>query len=301
MDRMRRRLLLAASALATAPAWPAPARALTAADVVARIRAAVGVPWQAETVDRIVAGSADTPVRGVATSFMATLDVLRRAAAMDRNFVVVHEPSFYNHFDKLDALRDDATYRAKRALVDGHGLVVFRFHDHWHMREPDGIGAGMARALDWTDNAVPGRRDEYLFEAMPLRDLVADMAARLGARAVRVLGDPALPVRRVFAAWGYVGWDAELRALAAREDIDVLVVGEAREWELVPYVQDQVDAGARKALVVLGHVASEQAGMRECARWLRGVLDGVPVDFVPAREPLWTLPVTGGGSAPSPR
>jgi hypothetical protein len=58
----------------------------------------------------------------------------------------------------------------------------------------------------------------------------------------------------------------------------------------VPYVEDQIASGARKALVVLGHVASEQAGMAWCAEWLRDVVDEVPVRFVAAEEPLrsWT-------------
>jgi hypothetical protein len=38
-------------------------------------------------------------------------------------------------------------------------------------------------------------------------------------------------------------------------------------------------------LIVIGHVPSEQAGMEECTRWLKGFLKDVPVQFVPTREP----------------
>jgi putative NIF3 family GTP cyclohydrolase 1 type 2 len=75
--------------------------------------------------------------------------------------------------------------------------------------------------------------------------------------------------------------------LFARPDVDVLVVGEAREWELVEYAQDSITAGNRKALVVLGHVVSEQGGMKYCAEWLKSFLTGVPIEFVPASEPFW--------------
>jgi hypothetical protein len=51
--------------------------------------------------------------------------------------------------------------------------------------------------------------------------------------------------------------------------IDLVIVGETREWELVEFIEDQISAGARKALIVLNHVVSEQAGMEYCAEWLR--------------------------------
>ena len=42
---------------------------------------------------------------------MATFDVLRRAAAAGRNFVITHEPTFYSHMDQTTGLRGDPTYK----------------------------------------------------------------------------------------------------------------------------------------------------------------------------------------------
>lgn len=67
----------------------------------------------------------------------------------------------------------------------------------------------------------------------------------------------------------------------------MLVIGETHEWELVEYVQDMITTGKKKALVILGHVVSEQAGMKYCAEWLRSFVTEVPVDFVAAPEPYW--------------
>jgi hypothetical protein len=55
----------------------------------------------------------------------------------------------------------------------------------------------------------------------------------------------------------------------------------------VEYAQDAIASGKRKGLIVIGHVASEQAGMKYCAEWLRGFLHEAPIDFVPAGEPFW--------------
>jgi hypothetical protein len=39
-----------------------------------------------------------------------------------------------------------------------------------------------------------------------------------------------------------------------------------REWETVEYAADAVTESKKKALIVIGHIPSEQPGMEECAR-----------------------------------
>ena len=69
--------------------------------------------------------------------------------------------------------------------------------------------------------------------------------------------------------------------------VDLFIVGETREWELVEYAQDSITRGEKKALIVLGHVVSEQAGMKYCAEWLQPFVPEIPVEFISAREPFW--------------
>jgi putative NIF3 family GTP cyclohydrolase 1 type 2 len=73
-----------------------------------------------------------------------------------------------------------------------------------------------------------------------------------------------------------------------RPDVDVLVIGESREWEGIEYARDAVTAGKKKGLIVLGHVPSEESGMEECARWLKTFVSEVPIEFMPSGEPFWT-------------
>jgi putative NIF3 family GTP cyclohydrolase 1 type 2 len=103
---------------------------------------------------------------------------------------------------------------------------------------------------------------------------------------MRVLGDPHLTINKAMASWGYVSQFPGI-ALLARPDVDVLIGGEAREWELVEYAQDQIAAGKKKALILLGHVVSEQAGMKYCAEWLKPFVSEVPIEFVAATDPFW--------------
>ena len=66
------------------------------------------------------------------------------------------------------------------------------------------------------------------------------------------------------------------------------MIGEAREWEGIEYAQDLIASGQKKGMIVLGHAISEEAGMANCAKWLKTFISEVPVEFVPAGEPFWT-------------
>jgi putative NIF3 family GTP cyclohydrolase 1 type 2 len=252
--------------------------------VVDRIKANVGIPWRPQTVDNIIAGAADTPVKGIATTMMATLDVCKRANAAGKNMIITHESTFFSHQDTLDRLTQDETYLYKRDFLNRNGMAVFHFHDHWHGRNPDGIAAGMVRDLGWEKNADPDNLKLLTFPGTPLGRFAQDIEAKLGIRTMRVLGDPKLPVNRVITSWGYVGMGIPL---ISHEGVDVLVCGETREWELVEYVQDMISSGKKKAMIILGHVVSEQAGMKLCAERLKPLVPEVPIEFIAAAEPFW--------------
>ena len=262
---------------------------LSAREVITRIQEHVGVPWQTETVDTFKAGNPDTPVTGIAVTMMATMDVLERAAASSKNLIITHEPTFYNHLDKLDVLEQketDAVLAAKLAFIARHNLVVWRFHDHWHRRKPDGIVAGMVHALGW--GKYQDVKNEYLFTIpeTTMEKLAAELKAKLSTHAMRVVADPQQKVKRVALVPGASGFAAETRALEM-PDVDVLVTGEPREWETVEYVADAVTQEKRKGLIILGHIPSEQAGMEECTRWLKTFVSEVPIEFVPTADPFW--------------
>jgi putative NIF3 family GTP cyclohydrolase 1 type 2 len=277
--------------LSANPSFPQGGK-LTAREVIQRIQSQVAIPWKADTVDTFKAGNPDTPVTGIAVTMMATLEVLRRAAADGDNLIITHEPTFYNHLDKPDDLpqgENDPVLAEKRSFIERHGLVIWRFHDHWHARKPDGIETGMVHALGWERFQDPS--NEHLFTLPPttLKNLAAEIQNRLQIRAMRVVGEPDMRVTRLAMSPGAAGFGRETRALEM-PDVQVLIVGETREWETVEYVSDAVTEGRNKALIILGHIPSEQAGMEECARWLRGFVGEVPVTFIAAGEPFWRPP-----------
>jgi putative NIF3 family GTP cyclohydrolase 1 type 2 len=220
---------------------------------------------------------------------MATMDVLQRAAASGKNLIITHEPTFYNHLDKLDVLEqkeNDPVLATKLAFIAKHNLVVWRFHDHWHLHKPDGIVAGMVHALGW--ERYQDAKNEHLFTIpeTTMEKLAADLKVRLSTHAMRVVADPHQRVKRVALVPGASGFARETHALEMPE-VDVLLTGEPREWETVEYVADAVTQKKGKGLIILGHIPSEQAGMEECTGWLKTFVSDVPTEFVPADDPFW--------------
>lgn len=277
---MVRREFLVLSGAAMLRAQNAP---LTAREVVERIQKNVGVPWRTETVDTIKAGTPDTPVRGIATTVMATFDVLQRAAKAGKNFVVTHEPTFYSHEDKIEQLVNDPVYKAKAAFIEKNSMVVFRFHDHWHAHRPDGVMTGMLAALGWEKYRGETGRGPLTLPPTTLRALAAEVQSKLKIKTIRVIGDPEIKVSKVLLSPGYSSF---ARAISM-DGIDVVMIGEGREWEGVEYAQDAIAAGMKKGMIILGHAISEEAGMDNCAKWLKTFISEVPVEFVPAGEPFW--------------
>jgi putative NIF3 family GTP cyclohydrolase 1 type 2 len=259
------------------------ARAITATQLAERIRATIGSTWRDKTFDGFKAGSPETVVTGVVTTVMATRRVLARAVELRRNLVVTQEPVFYNANDEPGNRASDAIYLAKKAYIDQHGLVIYRFADHWNGRQPDPRVAALARALSWDG---PGTNGVFAIRETTLAALAAHLRERLQIRGgLRTLGAPHMRVRSALLMPG----TADVPTMLARvKEADVVVAGEPREWEVVPYLLDSRTAGANKALLSVGRVVSEEPGMKACAAWLKSFVPEVPIDAVPVGDPYWS-------------
>lgn len=276
--------------MAAAPAaFAQKPRQLTARQVVEKIQNQIGAPLDPNSVDTFKAGDPNTPVTGIVTTFMDTYDVLRQAVAAGANLIITHEPTFYNHLDKTDFLQSDPVYQQKLAYIHDHHLVVWRFHDQWHWRTPDGTIEGFVQAVGWQKYRRPYEQNAFTLPPTTVGRLAADLRDKLNSHSVRLVGDPLLRVTDVAFLPGSSGENQEIKQLE-RDDVQVLVAGESWEWETVSYVRDAVAEGRHKALILVGHEVSEEPGMEYCARWLRPIFPNLQVTFIPAGDPFQNLP-----------
>ncbi len=243
------------------------------------------VPKTEPTVDGLLFGDPDAPVRGIVTTFLATHRVLRQAIALRANLVISHEGIFYSHRPS-DMPEPDSVFREKRRWIEASGLAVYRCHDALHRRRPDLIARGLIRSLGWeayvekelpaaTILAVPRR---------PLKQLLPYLKSKLQLPFLRVTGDLSASCTRIGILVGYRGGGQNAIPLFEGESVDVAITGEGPEWETPEYVRDALAQGKKRALIALGHGESEQPGMKYLAAILRERFPGLAVHFIPERS-----------------
>jgi putative NIF3 family GTP cyclohydrolase 1 type 2 len=289
MSHLSRRKLvaLAAAGTATAPLvlWHRQrndGHGLTARVVVDRIKQSLGVPWKSDTVDTFKAGDPETVVKGVVTTAMATMEVLRQAAKAGPKLVVTCEPTFYG---KPDTVTSDPVHAAKNDFINQHNLVVWRFSDHWRLHTPDPLASGLTEALGWSRFKSADDPARLSIPPIKLASLASQIKKALHARGgIRVIGDPETTLEKVALLPGATPLRACLDALPG---VDVIVAGEVREWESVELVRDAITAGGRKGLILLGRALSEEPGMQVCARWIKSIVPDVPTTWLSAGDPYW--------------
>jgi hypothetical protein len=304
-------VVVAATGATLAPLglYARPAAAITAQEVIDRIKKHVGVEWTTETVDTFKAGDPATIVKGIVSTSMATMDVLRQAVKARANLVVTCEPTFYARADSAtpparrgggapgDGGRGgaiagavggggtDPVFSAKNDFINRHNLVVWRFSDHWRRRRPDPFAQGLTDAFGWSRFTAADDPTRVSSPAMTLDALASSLKKKLNARGgIRVVGDPAIKVQSIGLLPGTTPLQASLTTLP---NVDVIVAGEVREWESVEYARDAVTGGQPKGLALLGRILSEEPGMNVCARWLRTIVPELPTTWIPVGDPYW--------------
>jgi putative NIF3 family GTP cyclohydrolase 1 type 2 len=260
---------------------------LTAGEVVSRVKANLGVAWRDTTYrDTFKFGGPDTEVKGIATTVFCTLDVVRRAAKAGCNMIIPHEDTFWNDRDDVTIAAADPLYTIKVDVMRKNDIVVFRMHDHMHAQRPDFTYVGCARALGLESrHETAPHSHRFTVPATTLGALAAGFQKRLGAKALRVVGDPGARVSRIQLGVGYA------TPAVNNPDIDVVVSGEQQESDGMldspAYVLDAVSVGIPKGWIMLGHAISEEQGMLEMSRWVKSFTPEVPVELIRAGEPFW--------------
>lgn len=243
-----------------------------------------GAPFQ-KTVDTLKSGKADTPVTGIVSTMFATVQVIKKAIDLKANFIITHEPTFYNHQDDTAWLEQDGVYKYKRELLDKHNITVWRFHDYWHTHQPDGVQMGVIDDLGWKQYYDLNNPRIITLPATSLKNIISHVKEKLGIKHVRTIGDPSQLCERVLLMPGASGGRSQIQQLM-KEQPDVLICGEVAEWETSEYIRDAVSMGLKRALIVLGHAQSEEPGMKWLVQWLQPKIPGVRIIHIPSYNPF---------------
>jgi len=277
-------------------ALPAAAGARTAHLTVFEILSSLGRLAETE----VIAGRLDAPVAGVALLADPTLAALRAAVAAGASLILSPETPFYARpmdaqaangpfaamaASTVAALRNSPAYKAKQAFIADHNLTICRLTPRTagHDLSADAIAA----RLGWTGHRVAGEHSIYAPPKVTVGALVRLAGTRLGASGgLRFIGDPARPLGSILIVPGTAEVVSTTRALRYA---DALLTGDVREWEVVTYVHDSIDAGLPKAMVATGRILSEQPFLEQCTLAVRQAFPRVPLHAPVQADPFWRI------------
>lgn len=260
----------------------------TAGDIVSRIKENLNLEWHEKTEDTFKAGDESKEVTGIITTFTSSYDVLKKAKELGCNLIISHEPTYYHGSDDITQLENNPVLLKKKKFIEDNNLTIWRFHDHWHMATPDGITDGMIKKMGWQKNLCKDNDRIFLFEETTLQEFAQELQNIFPDADMKIIGNPKMKLTKVGFIEGAPYSITQMKMLE-RDDVELLVAGETREWETTEYARDAVQMGFDKAFILLGHAVSEEAGMDNCAEWLKEFVDEVPIYFVPAGDPYWSL------------
>jgi putative NIF3 family GTP cyclohydrolase 1 type 2 len=263
-------------------------KTLNARQIITEMQTHLSCAWSAETVDTFKTGNPDDAITGVAVCIFADMATLRDAVAKNCNLIIVHEPTFYNHLDNTDGLADDPVFRKKNEYITKHKLIIFRFHDHWHKTVPDGIYMGMIDKLGWKANQTDSSMLFFKFDEQTVGGFAQKLQEKLKGSQLRIVGDPLMRFTNVALAVGAPGSQTHISLLKG-EFTELLVAGEAPEWETYEYALDASMLGMKKAAIFTGHIASEEAGMEYCASWMKTFIKEIPVIYLENGPSFWSV------------
>lgn len=249
-------------------------------DVIEEIIAPVG--RLANTVDQLIFGSYDQEVTGIVVTFIPTVKVLQEAIDRGANLIITHENVFYHHHN-AEKYHDTKIYQEKLKLIEQYELAIFRCHDYIHRYKPDGITKGLVKALNW---------GSYVREHLPiasiveipgksLREIAVYVKKELKIDFLRYMGDLDMICSKVGIFVGYRGVGDNVIPLSERYNLELIICGEGPEWETPEFIRDSIQLGGNKAILILGHLESEQPGMQFFAQRLQDSFKEIPVYFIP--------------------
>lgn len=228
----------------------------------------------AQTVDRVIYGDREREVVGIAVAWMPYLDTITEARDRGANLMVVHEPTFYDHWDGSDRLAGSAAADAKRRYIEESGITIIRCHDVWDAMPGTGIPFAWGTFLGLGE---PYRSETHynVYRVPPQTALdfarrVAGAVGPLGQERVGLYGDPQARVELVGVGTGCIASPWKSYDLGA--DLAVSVDDAVRAWIEGEWCHD-----TGRPLVVVNHNVAEEAGMASLARHLAAAFPAIPV------------------------
>lgn len=226
------------------------------------------------SVDRIVIGDPKTEVSKIGTAWMPYWETLKKAYEQGVNTLVVHEPTFYTHWDldrtdlKFDFYSAPTPAKEqyieqrdkKKAWIEDHKMVIIRCHDVLDRIPNWGIPFSFGQVLGLkNDEIIRSKKyyNVYSIEKKPAIEVarnIANQLKRFNQPGVAFYGDPNYEVSSIGLGTGAISNPLDYAELDA--DLHIAIDDSIRTWTQTTYAED-----TGRPLVVINHGTSEEPGM----------------------------------------
>jgi putative NIF3 family GTP cyclohydrolase 1 type 2 len=198
---------------------------------------------------------------------------LKKAVSQGINTLVVHEPTFYTHWDLDERKQDywqapDAAKNAylelvekKKTWIQDSGVVIIRCHDVLDKVPEFGMPYALGQALGFANDDIIRSRTYYSVYGVkpaPAKDVAEMIATKLkiaGQPGVAFYGDPQYVVKSIGVGTGCIC--NPLHYMDLKPDLYIAIDDKIRTWIQTAYAED-----SGQPLVVINHGTSEEFGMR---------------------------------------
>ena len=243
-------------------------------------------PHLAEEWDNVglLVGSRDRDINRVMTCLTISPNVVEEALREKVDLIVAHHPL---PFRPLKRITDDTPEGRMLWQLIGAGVAIYSPHTAFDSCR-EGINQRLAEGLRLTNIAplvpsedgpdIGGGRYGVYWEAITLAELAGLAKEFLHIERVQIVGDPALPLKRVAVACGSAG---EFLSAARELGCDAFVTGETRFHTCLEAESTGI------ALLLVGHYASERFGVERLAEVLSSQFPSLKIFSSAAeRDPL---------------
>ena len=238
------------------------------------------------SVDRIVIGDPETKILKAGTCWQPYFSTLRKAKELGINLMIVHEPTFYVHWDldQENGMFDRAPSPArenyeeavetKRRWIEENKMVIIRSHDVPDILKGFGIPFSLGRALGYENKDIMSSKDYYnVYHVEPdtawnvARNIASSLMV-LNQPGVAFYGDKDRMVSTVGLGTGCICDPMQYQEL--EPDLTIGIDDTIRTWTQTTYAED-----TGNPLVVINHGTSEEMGMRMLNQHLTQNIPGI--------------------------
>lgn len=240
------------------------------------------VNWKL-TSDKFLWGNPKSkiPIRGIAVSWMPTLNNLKKAKELGCNLYITHEPLYAKKIDKRRLIFESDPFHKTFNWLRENDLIVYRCHDVWDDFPEIGIHGAWAKYLGFNSKPINSQKFYEIHQMEPTK--VSDLALKLLEKlknlhqeSIQIVGNPDLIVSKIAFGTGAITNYRIMNNLGA--DVLLLTDDGTRLWESAQWVNGLFD---KKCLLIVNHATAEEPGMITLANYLQKQFPNIPVYHIP--------------------